>query len=78
MTSLLDQYISGRDWTTTLGGEPKRPSRQYDLEDPATGRFLASAPEVTPDEVDAAVQEAWAAVETEGRCAVIDAWLQPA
>ncbi len=61
MTSLLDQYISARDWTTTLGGEPRRPSAQYDLEDPATGRFLASAPEVTPDEVDAAVQAAAAA-----------------
>ena len=31
-----------------------------------------------PDEVDAAVARAWRIVEDEGRCAVIDAWLEPA
>jgi acyl-CoA reductase-like NAD-dependent aldehyde dehydrogenase len=66
------------DATMTINGAPVRGTRVFEVEDPATGKVIASAPDATADELDAAFAAAsralprWGA-DADGRQAFLSA-----
>lgn len=61
MASSREASIADKDWRVILDREPLATESRYDVEDPSTGRRVASAPDCSPDEVDRVVRAASAA-----------------
>jgi acyl-CoA reductase-like NAD-dependent aldehyde dehydrogenase len=51
-----------REFTMTIGGEPARAAAAFDVDDPATGEIVASAPECSRDQLDRAMRSAMEAM----------------
>ncbi|QSR30261.1 aldehyde dehydrogenase [Nocardioides sp. S5] len=67
MATPLGPNIADRSWHIVLNQERLSTEAQYDVEDPSSGRRLASVPDCSPSEVDQAVQAASAAQVEWGR-----------
>ncbi|WP_104118305.1 aldehyde dehydrogenase family protein [Arthrobacter sp. B1805] len=52
------QDISARAWNVLVDGEALPVTKSYEIEDPSTGRSLASIPDCSADDIDRAVQAA--------------------
>ncbi|GAA5136305.1 aldehyde dehydrogenase family protein [Pseudonocardia adelaidensis] len=60
MSTTTDAGVADREWHLHVGGEPREATggRTYEVECPATEAPLASAPDASPEDVDAAVRAA--------------------
>lgn len=78
----FDRTLVDREWDVQRGGKPVAVEARYDIEDPSTGRVIASAPDCSPEDVDCAVRAAaraqadWGALPPRARAAKVREFAQ--